>query len=154
MALCSEHRSMIVLGLLGPFRFIVDQVDRTALLSYDKVKLLAAVLCLAQGKALQRERLAQMLWPDLTRDKALSRLRHALHVLRKALGEQAACQVANSEVAMAFKPERVQLDVLEFLHADAAQDARLSQRWSLYVCPFLDAIQSPDNEVFIYWRQS
>lgn len=145
---------MIVLGLLGPFRFIVDQVDRTALLSYDKVKLLAAVLCLAQGKALQRERLAQMLWPDLTRDKALSRLRHALHVLRKALGEQAACLVANAEGAMAFKPESVQMDVLEFLQADAAQNARLSQRLSLYVGPFLDTIQSPDTETFISWRQS
>mgnify|MGYP001946921611 FL=1 len=58
---------MIVLGLLGPFRFTVDQVDRTASLSYDKVKLLAAVLCLAHGKVLHRARLAHMLWPDLAR---------------------------------------------------------------------------------------
>ncbi|QXX80052.1 AAA family ATPase [Alcaligenes faecalis] len=145
---------MIVLGLLGPFRFTVDQVDRTASLSYDKVKLLAAVLCLANGKVLHRERLAHMLWPDLARDKALSRLRHALHVLRKALGEQAVCLVAHAEGAMAFKPECVQVDVLEFMQADAAQNACLLQRLSLYGGRFLDAIPSPDAEAFISWRRS
>lgn len=145
---------MIVLGLLGPFRFTVDQSDRTALLSYDKVKLLAAVLCLAQGKAVQRDRLAQMLWPDLSRDKALSRLRHALHILRKALGERATCLLSHPEGGVALRPDSLQVDVLNFLQSDAAQDTRLVQRLNEYDGPFLDAIQSPDTESFLSWRQS
>src|SRR5690606_34621580 len=149
----SEYRSMIVLGLLGPFRFTVDQSDRTALLSYDKVKLLAAVLCLAQGKAVQRDRLAQMLWPDLSRDKALSRLRHALHILRKALGERATCLLSHPEGGVALRPDSLQVDVLNFLQSDAAQDTRLVQRLHEYDGPFLDAIQSPDTESFLSWRQ-
>ncbi len=145
---------MIVLALLGPFQITVDQADRTALLSYDKVKLLAAVLCLAQGKAVQRDRLAQMLWPDQPRDKALSRLRHALHILRKALGDKADCLVANTEGAMTLRPEFVQVDVLDFLQADAAQDAHLLHRLKSYAGPFLGAIPSPDTDTFIAWRHS
>lgn len=145
---------MVVITLLGPFHCAVDQHNHTSLFSYDKVKLLAALLCLADGKAMHRDSLAQMLWPDLSRDKALSRLRHALHVLRKALGRAAPALHATSEGAVALRADAVQVDVLHLLAGQPDDESTLRERMGWYGGPFLDGLKYPEDETFQAWRQS
>ncbi|HUH87468.1 MAG TPA: BTAD domain-containing putative transcriptional regulator [Pusillimonas sp.] len=145
---------MVVLNLLGPFHFSVDHSDHTSLFSYDKVKVLAAVLCLADGKAKHRDSLAQMLWPDLSREKALSRLRHALHVLRKALGSAAPLLHTTPEGGLAIRAGVIQVDVLSLLAAQPDEEPLLRERLRRYGGPFLAGIKYPDQEVFGAWRQS
>lgn len=145
---------MIVLALLGSFRLRVDQVDRTSLLSYDKVKLLAAVLGLAHGKPLQRDWLAQMLWPDVPRDKALSRLRHALHVLRRALGPQASEALLAHEGGIVLLADRLDVDVLDFLHAPSQREPDELPALEPYGAAFLEGIRSSEAESFMAWKQS
>ncbi|WP_171962992.1 BTAD domain-containing putative transcriptional regulator [Bordetella trematum] len=142
---------MIALGLLGSFRLMVDQCDRTSLLRYDKVKLLAAVLCLSEGRAMHRDVLARMLWPDAPRDQALARLRHALHGLRRALGDVAQQVLSSHDGAIAVPAGVVRVDVLDFL---ADGPAPGPQRLSLYGGPFLDGLKVPEVDVFMAWRQS
>ncbi len=145
---------MIVVNLLGRFQLTIDQSDRTSLLSYDKVKLLAALLFLADGKPMHRDTLAQMLWPDWPRDKGLSRLRHALHVLRKGLGDEASIVHVTSEGAVAIRAGTIQVDVLNLLMQQPDEGPLLQQRLGWYGGPFLDGLKYPEEELFAVWRQS
>ena len=75
---------IIQLYTLGRFKLIIAGQDATALLNYDKAKLLLVIVALS-NQAITRAQLAEMLWSELDPDKARARLRHALHVLRQAL---------------------------------------------------------------------
>lgn len=150
----TEHRSVIVVSLLGRFQLTIDQSDRTSLLTYDKVKLLAALLCLADGKPMHRDTLAQMLWPEWPRDKALSRLRHALHVLRKALGVAASIVHTTPEGAVAVSAGAIQVDVLNILVPQPDEEHLPQQHLEWYGGPFLDGLKCPDEELFAAWRQT
>ncbi|QXX79189.1 hypothetical protein [Alcaligenes ammonioxydans] len=76
---------------MGTFRLLIDGQDRSHLLSYDKVKLLLALLVLAQGQAIARVKLADMLWPESDPEQGRARVRHALYVLRQALAPCPRC---------------------------------------------------------------
>lgn len=70
--------------LLGKPRILVGQ--DVVLLPYQKATALLAYLA-SSGEAVERERLRQLLWPTLDPGKAAANLRHAVHLLRRSLGE-------------------------------------------------------------------
>lgn len=71
------------LRLLGGFE-LLDTQGRPMVLPYDKARALLAMLCL-QGAALEREPLAELLWPDSVPAQARANLRRALFDLRRSL---------------------------------------------------------------------
>jgi DNA-binding SARP family transcriptional activator len=149
---------MVQIQLLGGCRVSVE--GRQADLRYDKVRLLLAWLALEPGVAQRRERLSCLLWPEADAESARRSLRHALHVLRAALGEGAGCLRSDRQTIW-FEAEGIDCDVLS-LAAAAARFSRelvvaedivaLEAAAQLYGGPFLAGIDSaldPDLESWV-----
>jgi DNA-binding SARP family transcriptional activator len=87
----------------GPVRGRAAHKRRVALL---------AVLAVARGRPVGRERIIGLLWPELTTEAARHNLSESLYVLRKELGEGSVSAPAAGDVALS--PEAVASDVAEF----------------------------------------
>ena len=145
----------IQLQLLGEFDLFVEQERRTGLLTYDKPRLLLAILALAQGDFISRHHLANMLWPTLTETQGKTRFRHALHVLRQALGSHhAALQTRDDRLAIS--PDDFQIDVMALL-ADSPNNLDDEMCLTLYKGPLLNdlraRIDGPMEEWLQHWDQ-
>lgn len=139
---------MITLQLLGRFGFCVDQQDRSYLLSYDKVKWLLVLLSLERGQAISREKLATLFWPELHRAQGLARLRHALHVLRQALGIYGDSLLSQPR-DVALSTQRIQVDLLlvvDQAHLSAELHRYLVGETSLWV-----GLKIPQSDEFQSW---
>jgi len=71
--------------LLGNFEVWRDQTPQSHVFETDSARGLFAWLCLNQGKAIRRDVLATLIWPDKTQSVALSALRTTLTRIRRAL---------------------------------------------------------------------
>lgn len=80
--------SSLQIWLLGGFRIAVDGAPvEEGHWHLRKAAALVKLLALEPGHRLHRERVMEILWPDLTPSAAASNLRYALHVARRALGD-------------------------------------------------------------------
>ena len=86
---------------------------------------LVKVLALTPGRSMHRERLIDVLWPDLDVDAAAPRLHKAAHYARRALGDPGSV-VLGGDVVELFPQRSVLVDASEFesaaAQALAAQD--------------------------------
>ena len=76
---------MLKISLLGQFTLQADGVSIE--LPSRPAQSLLAYLVLNAGKALRREKVAGLFWPDTTEAKARSQLRHAMWRIRKTLSD-------------------------------------------------------------------
>src|SRR5512136_752912 len=74
---------MLEVRLLGTFQ--IENAKKPIALSSRPAQSLFAFLILNAGTAYRREKLAGLLWPDSTEERARDYLRHALWRVRKAL---------------------------------------------------------------------
>jgi serine/threonine-protein kinase len=89
------------LGNLGLCRTSGQELH--SLLAQPKRIALLAYLCLASPRGFhRRDTLASLLWPDSEETHARSSLRNALHVLRRALGDEALLSRGDEEIAANF----------------------------------------------------
>ncbi|HEU0299013.1 MAG TPA: BTAD domain-containing putative transcriptional regulator [Longimicrobium sp.] len=105
-----------------------------------------AILAVARGRPVGRERLLGLLWGEQTAESARHSLSEAIYVLRKELGEDALLP-AGSDVAL--NPEVVGSDVARFEAALEAGDAEGAVR--AYGGPFLDGFYVSDAPEFERW---
>ena len=82
---------------------------------------LVKILALEPRRTLHRERVIDMLWPDLTIEDAAPRLHKAAHYARRALGGPGTIVLAAESVTL-FPHEAVRVDALQF--QDLAEKAR------------------------------
>jgi DNA-binding SARP family transcriptional activator len=116
---------LVEVGLLGGFTVAVDGCPTPASRwSRRHSGALVKLLALSPGGRLHRDRVVDVLWPDLTLDVALPRLHKAAHYARRALGDRDAV-VLKDEVVALFPTARLVVDVIVF---ETAADAALSQR--------------------------
>lgn len=145
----------IQLQLLNHFDLFVDRESRASQLTYDKPRLLLAILALANGEALSRNRLAHMLWPNLSESQGKTRFRHALHVLRQALGSHHTVLQSHDD-RLAIAPESLQVDVIALL-ADGPSAMTDEMCLTLYRGALLEDLCSrmdgPLDEWFQHWNQ-
>src|SRR6478609_2813241 len=93
------------------------------------------LLALSEGRALHREEVVDLLWPDLSPAAALPRLHQAAHYARHALGLHHGVVLRHDRVTL-LPGADVRVDALEFRHradhalgvgtADAASDVLAS----------------------------
>src|SRR6202022_1941284 len=84
-----------------------------SLLAQPKRVALLAYLCIAQPCGFhRRDTLLGLFWPNSDQEHARTSLRKSLHILRRALGEDAILSRGDEDVAVDF--ERVSCDVIEF----------------------------------------
>lgn len=148
---------LLQLNFLGGFSASIDGVPLTDF-PYDKVRALLAYLVMEPAEH-SRERLAELLWPDLDGEKARGNLRRCLFDLRRALGDSAAATshdfIVGGMRTLRFNfaaPYR--LDVEEFIAADSVAPEPSSVRelrTTLYRGPFLAGLSLPDAPEFDVW---
>ena len=124
----------------GPLRGPVAQRHRLALL---------ALLAMARGEAVARERLAALLWPESDADHARNSLKQAVHAIRRALGPDA---IVSAGDEMRLNPAVVSCDAASFLAAiDAGDPSHAVDLWS---GPFLDCFFLSNAREFEEWVDS
>ena len=90
-----------------------DGRELHSLLAQPKRIALLAYLCIAQPRGYhRRDTLLGLFWPDSDQEHARTSLRKSLHILRRALGEDAILSRGDEEVAVDF--QRVSCDVASF----------------------------------------
>ena len=134
----------LVVELLGGLRVFRDGKPLPPFES-RKVEALLGYLVLHRGRPLPREALAGLLWPEKEEAQARMNLRHALYVLRRALGSE---HFQTSRNWIRFIPAAgLRLDVEEFegllgREAESEEERRrcLEQAVELYRGPFLEGV--------------
>jgi DNA-binding SARP family transcriptional activator/TolB-like protein len=121
-------------GDAGPLTGPVTQRHRLALL---------ALLALSQPTGLSRDKLLAYLWPGRNTNSARNLLNQGIHVVRRALGEDAILSVGDE---LRLGPEAVRVDVLEFERSLEAGDPETAV--DLYRGPLLDGFFLPDAGEF------
>ncbi|HRL27892.1 MAG TPA: AAA family ATPase [Alcaligenes sp.] len=143
----------IELYCLGTFRLLIDGQDRSHLLSYDKVKLLLTLLVLAQGQAVARVKLADMLWPESDPEQGRARVRHALHVLRQALAPLSDI-LHSATTGLTLEPDTVWSDILYIGGSTATKLDDARNKLTLYQGPFLDGFKMPGSDSLMSWHSN
>jgi DNA-binding SARP family transcriptional activator/TolB-like protein len=135
------------IGVLGPLTIEIDgeRLGKTP----RKARALLAYLAAQNGRAVSRERLADLLWPYQGTDQARHSLRNCLLELRKALGAGAGAHLGTDFSTCRVHAAEVDLDQFERL-ARSQQPDDLKAAGELYRGEFLgDFIV--DSEPFQEW---
>jgi DNA-binding SARP family transcriptional activator/TolB-like protein len=110
---------------------------------------LLAVLAVARGRPVGRERLIGLLWPEFATEASRHNLSESLYVLRKELGDEAIVSASAGDVAL--DPAVVASDVAEFQEALERGEAEAAVR--VYGGPLLDGFYVPDAPEFERWAE-
>jgi serine/threonine-protein kinase len=108
-----------------------------------------ALLALLGGSrtgSLSRDKITALLWPESPSKSARSSLSDALHILTKALGEDA---VLHTGDGLLLNPEAVWCDVQVF--SSSLKAGEWAEALSLYAGPFLDGFHLSGAEEFERW---
>jgi DNA-binding SARP family transcriptional activator len=109
---------------------------------------LLAILGISPGKPVSRDKLAVLLWPEADAEHARHLLSDSLYVLRSALGDEL-FTIAGESVSV--NPDRVRIDVAEFLRAIEDRDFSRAIEIRHSGGPFLDGVHLFDSAEFERW---
>src|SRR5690348_5681142 len=107
---------------------------------------LLALLALAPGQRLSRDKLIAYLWPDSEADRARNLLNVSAYTIRKALGDSVLVSTADD---LWIDTSAVAVDVLEF--QAAADTGDYARAVTLYRGPLLDGFFVADAPEFEEW---
>ena len=107
---------------------------------------LLALLALAPGRRLTRDKLIAYLWPESDPDRGRNLLKVSSYVIRSALGEDA---LISSGDELRLNTDLVRVDVAEF--EDALDQSDLERAVLLYQGPLLDGFFLSDAPEFEHW---
>ncbi|HEU0054485.1 MAG TPA: BTAD domain-containing putative transcriptional regulator, partial [Longimicrobium sp.] len=139
---------MFTLNLLGGAAFVGRDGPVFGRAAHKRRVALLAILAVARGRAVGREKLIGLLWPEHSSDAARHLLSESLYVLRKTLGADAFVS-AGDEVGL--NGAAVRSDVEEFEEAVQAGDLERAAR--VYRGPFLDGFYVADAPEFERWAE-
>jgi predicted ATPase/DNA-binding SARP family transcriptional activator len=126
------------INLLGPFDVRVRGEPLRSLRS-RKGQWLLSLLVLRDGREVQREWLADTLWPDSLTEEAFASLRQSLADLRRALGDEASRLQSPTSRTLRLELSGAGVDLLAFDAAISRGDpAALEHAVSLYRGPLLE----------------
>jgi DNA-binding SARP family transcriptional activator/TolB-like protein len=114
--------------------------------AYRRRTALLAVLAVARGRPVGRDRLIGLLWPEHAGDAARHTLSEALYVLRRELGADLFITVGDE---VALSPARVRTDVGAF--EEALEEGRLEDAVREYGGPLLEGFFVDDAPDFERW---
>src|SRR5262245_17786575 len=139
----------LTLVLLGPFSATIGA--RVVALPLKKAQALLAYLALTPGQRHARERLAALLWGDVSDEQARNSLRQTLFAIRAALGRSASHYLGGDATKVWLEPGAVDADALAFERL-AAQDSdtALAQAAALYRGDLLDDV-AIEADAFDEW---
>lgn len=109
---------------------------------------LLALLALARGRPLTRDKLIALLWPEASPDRARPQLSDALYVVRSGLGEDVVRAVGDG---LTLNPDTISSDVARFERL--LEEGRPEEAVALYAGPLLDGFHVPDSAEFESWLE-
>ena len=124
-------------GSNGPLTGRATQGRRLALL---------AMLAVSRGRALSRDKLVAVLWPEATPERARPQLSDALYILRGALGEDVIRATGDD---LSLNAAALTIDVARFENAMTA--GRFEEAAELHRGPLLDGFHVADSAEFEEW---
>src|SRR6185436_1160172 len=128
-----------------------DGRELHSLLAQPKRIALLVYLCIAEPRGYhRRDTLLGLFWPDSDQEHARTSLRKAIHVLRRALGEQTILSRGDEEVAVDF--QRISCDVA--LYEKLLDGDRLEEAPELYGGDLLTGFFIDDVPEFERWLTS
>lgn len=162
-----KGQKRLTLAMLGRPRVVRNGIDLTRRIKYRKAVALLGYLAAHAGIWLQRERLADLLWPELDLASARTNLRQVLANLGSLLNDDSAevLQKVGDSVALIPHPE-VQIDiallsdaVLDRVAADALENRAWRERqvepWATALGEeFLDGLDLSDALEFSEWLRA
>lgn len=107
---------------------------------------LLAVLVLARGRALTRDKLIALLWPESPADRARHQLSDTLYILRAAVGEEL---IRSTGDELALHGDGIVSDVWRFERL--LDEGRPEEAVQLFTGPLLDGFHLPDAGEFEHW---
>ena len=107
-----------------------------------------ALLALAPGQRLSRDKLIALLWPESDPERGRNLLNVSTYTVRKALGETALLTVVDD---LRLNPDVVATDAVEF--TSAAQQGDYTRAVALYRGPLLDGFFLSDAPEFERWAE-
>lgn len=107
---------------------------------------LLAILALARGRPLSRDKLVALLWPEAGPDRARPQLSDALYVVRSTLGEDA---IRAAGDGLVLNPDVITSDVAQF--EALLVEGRLEEAIGLYRGPLLDGFHLSGSVEFESW---
>ncbi|MDQ8165105.1 MAG: BTAD domain-containing putative transcriptional regulator, partial [Gemmatimonadota bacterium] len=107
---------------------------------------LVAVLSVAPGHQVSRDRAVALLWPESDDQQGRTLLNTTVHALRRALGADAIQSVGD---ALYLNADRVDCDAIRIEQHRVA--GRLDEAVAEYTGPFLDGFHLPDSPPFEEW---
>lgn len=135
---CFEPRSDLQISLLGPFEVRIDGRPMPQVRS-RKERWLLALLVLRHAREVERDWLAETLWPDSRIDQSRAYLRTSIYLLKRALGAQAARIQSPSVHTLRLDLNGADVDVVAFDAALTRGDIEsLQEAIALYKGPFLE----------------
>lgn len=164
----SNSFATVELFLLGPPKLIKDGTDQTKALKYRKAWALLGYLTAHTGQWQSREKLADLLWPDLDLPAARTNLRQVLSNLSGLLVDaNARSPLERNERAVRWvSGSGIWLD-LQFLSneslARAGSESAAARLWRAHVLQphvqalsgvFLEGFQIPGASEYEQWQQS
>ena len=138
MMTVSQAVAPLAVTLFGPMQVSVAGQPLPRLRSRKSLWLLA-LLALRQGQPVEREWLAETLWPDADADQSLTSLRTVLCELRQAMGREGGRLQSPNRHSLCLDLGGMSIDLLEFDAAKSSREAAaLKQAVALYRGPLLE----------------
>jgi DNA-binding SARP family transcriptional activator len=134
------------LTVLGGLGLTTDGVPYIGPAAQRRRLLLLAVLAVAGRRGMSRDKLLGFLWPDADGEPARQALYQALHVMRRAFGQNA---IVGGTTALTMSPDVVMSDVMDFTDAIAAR--AYERAVDAYGGPFLDGLTFEGAAEFDRW---
>lgn len=137
---------MTSLDLLGGASLTEDGASIGGPASQRHRLALLALLAVAPSRALSRERLMALLWPERDVESARKLLNQSVYVLRKALGQRV---LLSRGEELRLDPGRIDCDVIAF--EEALERGERERAVALYAGPFLDGFYLDRARAFERW---
>jgi DNA-binding SARP family transcriptional activator/Tfp pilus assembly protein PilF/TolB-like protein len=137
-----------MIRLFGGAAIEVQELPRNQRAAHRHALALLAVLTLAPGRTMSRDKLVALLWPEGTPDTVRHRLNVLVYELRKTLGREAITSINDD---LQLSSERVSVDVDRFLRL--LEQGCPAQAVEFYRGPFLDGFHLPESPEFEEWAQ-
>jgi DNA-binding SARP family transcriptional activator len=139
---------VVRLQLLGSPALYCDGVEASGPATHRHRLALLALIALAPGRSLSRDRILALLWPESDTAAARNLLNTAVHVLRQVMGETALVSTRD-ELRLALA---VEVDVLEVL--TAFEQGRREEAVRACHSPFLDGFFVKGAPEFEHWADT
>lgn len=137
---------MLTLTLFGAPSLTSDGPPLAGRAAHGRRLALLALLTCARGRALRRDRILALLWPETPTDRARAQLSDDIYILRSGLGEDV---VLTGSDEVALNADAIDSDVASFERL--LDEGQHEQAVALVTGPFLDGFHLAGSPEFERW---